>query len=614
MSIFRRPILGGRSTVGTAVSLGLLVCAACGNSGSGAGLSSGQSGAPNGATGSGGQDTGSTSGGAAGNPGGGEDCVDAPSVSLDDLRGDEELRGANPDPELVAYAFSQSAPPSIDPQLYEVAPTVSIRTTNQWGEDGTLPEDYSIEAIQDLQATGTRVILGLTATVLFESQVEDEAAFRDMVTRDVANQPVAHDEIVPDAYRGNLASPAFRDLVVRNAQTLIDVGADGVFLDEANAGYSGSAWDGNEGFDDYHEADFRRYLCETNPEWTPESFAEAHDTGPDNTLDCNRPACEKSGFSARRYALEHDIFGGGSAFSSAEQALVAAWGTTLNNRCPVVPASFTETYNVIYWADIVRRMRRYAREQYGRELLITSNGLFPFVDFQSVGLYNWNQDGPNGSQVDYVPTDSEGRLDATRSLSDVFARLREHSVALAGPVPVVLFVDWPTDMMSAYYGFSLQEKQTYFRIYGAEAYASGLRFAWHLRTSMSNDPTAEESGMLDWFAAEAEFYRAHSELFVGAMPWEAAVALETEHVVALVTELADGRHVVHLINHAYDPEAGLQTQGPLTITVETAAESAQATVVSPDSPDPATVPLESEAGSTIFQLPTLTSYAAIVIE
>lgn len=512
--------------------------------------------------------------------------------------------------ELPVYVFSQSGPSSIDAQLFQVGEAVSLRTTGQWGVDGTRVEDYDQDAIEQLRATGSRVVLGLTASVVFASQYETEAEFLDVVSRDAANEPVKHVEIVPDAYRGNMANPRFRDLIVQNAKTLIDVGADGVFFDEANAGYGGAAFDGNEGFDDYHEADFRTYLCTKYPGLTTTDFIARFGGDADNVLDCAVSNCVGTGFSLRRYIQASGL----SAAAVAETALMAEWGASIGNRINPSPTSFLQTYEVGYWADVVNRVRRYARDTYQKEVSITSNGLFPFVDFQSVGLYPWNADGPDGDVTDfvqYVPTTSDGKLDARVSLLDAFARLREHSRALAGDVPVVLFVDWPTDMMSAYYDFSLEEKQDYFRIYGAEAYAAGLRFAWHLKTSMPDDPTAEDSGMLDWFTAEAEFYRRNAALYASAQPSDVIASTTATDVSLITTQLADGRLMVHVINHAY--AAGLTPRSGVQVSVNTAATDASATTVSPEATDEVAVELTVDGTSTSFEVPTFASYLAVVL-
>ena len=84
---------------------------------------------------------------------------------------------------------------------------------------------------------------------------------------------------------------------------------------------------------------------------------------------------------------------------------------------------------------------------------LTSNGVWPLVDFQSVGLYGGNQDDDGELEAEYVPvvagsTTSAAHLDGTRILQRPFRNLKARSEALAPGVPVVLFIDWPTNFMS----------------------------------------------------------------------------------------------------------------------------------------------------------------------
>ena len=54
--------------------------------------------------------------------------------------------------------------------------------------------------------------------------------------------------------------------------------------------------------------------------------------------------------------------------------------------------------------ELVVGLRWYALRTAHRKILITSNGLFPDVDFNSVGMYPWNPDEqtPDYRGADYV--------------------------------------------------------------------------------------------------------------------------------------------------------------------------------------------------------------------
>jgi citrate synthase len=107
--------------------------------------------------------------------------------------------------------------------------------------------------------------------------------------------------------------------------------------------------------------------------------------------------------------------------------------------------SFTATYLRKYWKSMVDELRRYAK----RPILISSNGLLPYVDFNSVGMYPWNPDEqtPDYRGADYVPV-VDGHLNGAKSLQANFRYLRNTSREIAGNVPVAVFIDWPNDMMT----------------------------------------------------------------------------------------------------------------------------------------------------------------------
>jgi len=96
-------------------------------------------------------------------------------------------------------------------------------------------------------------------------------------------------------------------------------------------------------------------------------------------------------------------------------------------------------------------LRNYARQKYKKEIYITANGVFPFVDFQMIGLWGGNPDGPGGSSVNYCPHTAAGHLDGTQSLLAAFMAMKQRSARIDGRVvPVAAFIDWPTDVMTAY--------------------------------------------------------------------------------------------------------------------------------------------------------------------
>jgi hypothetical protein len=177
-------------------------------------------------------------------------------------------------------------------------------------------------------------------------------------------------------------------------------------------------------------------------------------------------------------------------------------------------------------------LRQHARKSAGRQILITSNGLFPFVDFNSVGMYPFNPDEKTSDSrgADYVPV-IKGHLNGAKSLLDNFRYLKNQNMQIAGDVPVVVFIDWPTDMMSDYLALPLAEKKDYWQIFGAEAYASGIYPAFHLKDTVGS-PTASKQGMLDFFVEYSRFFKENRRLFRNSVQIENTVKVEAGNIVS----------------------------------------------------------------------------------
>ncbi len=279
--------------------------------------------------------------------------------------------------------------------------------------------DFSAPYVADCHAAGTRLVGGTTATALFPDEVSNPqfppVAFDDLATRDASGAPVVHSQILPNMHRGSLAHPAYRDYLVRLCETQIDLGIDGLFFDEINADYQGATYDNNEGFDAAHLADFNAYLLWRFPGADYQSmFAMA----------ARQPA--EIGRARRRpeEQLRLPALSGQSrlvrrAVRGREPAGCHLGAQRRQSPRPQAP-NFVDTAEPYrYWGDIARRLRSYAQQKLGRPVVLTANGVWPLVDFQSVGLYEYNQDGDGGAQADYVPVtagpDGHGRAAGRRT-------------------------------------------------------------------------------------------------------------------------------------------------------------------------------------------------------
>jgi hypothetical protein len=526
--------------------------------------------------------------------------------------------GAAPVPldDVTVYAFSQTNGEE-DPQVAVLAPDMNIRAWQRWDRIGAT-SDFSAPYVADAHAAGTRLVGGTTATALFPDEVANPqfppVPFDDLTTRDASGAPVVHSQILPDMHRGSLAHPAYRDYLVRLCESQIDLGIDGLFFDEINADYQGATYDNNEGFDAAHLADFNAYLLWRFP---GADYQSMFAMSADNLLRSDVPAGDlKNNFNYQRYLVSH---GWSGAPFAAANPLAAIWGRSAGNRpVPQAPNFVDSAEPYRYWGDIARRLRSYAQQKLGRPVVLTANGVWPLVDFQSVGLYEYNQDGDGGIQADYVPvtagaTGTSAQLDGARSLQRPFLNLKARSAALAPGAPVVLFIDWPTDFLAYLLHMPATQQQDYWRIYPAEAYANGLFFAFFLRDTVS-DPTATQLGWMPLFQSLTKFYRDHRDLYHGvvASSVAATTSLSTPLMIAVSDQASPRRRLVHLVNHDYD--GGLKEHDGFTVTVPLPAPPATVTLASPDLG--ADMPLAAPpyaAGNVTVTVPSLAAYDIVEI-
>jgi len=511
---------------------------------------------------------------------------------------------------VTVFAFSQVATSASDPQVTQLAPDMSIRSWQRWDRGGVAPTDYDFAYVTACQARGVRFIGGTTATALFQDEFTDASELQAILTRDASGAVVSHDSIVPGMRRGSLADPDYRAYLVNIGKIQIDGGVDGIFFDEVNGDYDGATGDyGDEGFDDHHLADFNGYLLWRYP---GADVASMFGMAPDNVLRADLPAGDLTGnFNYRTYLASH---GWAASPFAAANPLAAVWGRTLANRPAPSPTTFVDTAEPYrYWQQMVSELRAYAQQTYHRSLFITSNGVWPFVDFQSVGLYDYNEDDDGGAQANYVPVVSaaDPHLDGTQSLQRPFLNLAARSAALAPGAPVVLFIDWPTTFSQYYLGFTAQERMDYWRLYAAEAYANGLFFAFFLMDTVG-DPSATTLGLMPFFTGLAGFYRAHAGLYHGVT--RSAVKVTTSLPTAMVAvsdQASPHRLLVHLVNHAY--AGGIVAQSNVAVSIAAAAAPAGVTLASPDAAQDVALPFTYAGGQIAVTVPALDAYAIVVV-
>jgi hypothetical protein len=519
--------------------------------------------------------------------------------------------------DVTVYAFSQSGDNESDPQLITLAPDMSIRTFSRWDTYGTRASDYDFGYVASAHAAGVKFIGGTTATVLFEDEFPNPefpaTTSSDLAARDATGAVVTHPSSPTSFHRGSLANPVYRDYLIRIGQLQIDGGVDGLFFDELNQDYQGANYDGNEGFDAYHLADFNAYLLWRFP---GADYGSMFGMTPENLLKADVPPGDLTdNFDYQKYLANKGW--GTSPFASANP-LAAIWGETVGNRPKPGANDFVDNAEPYrYWGQIAGALRAYAQQKYGRSIYLTSNGVWPLVDFQSVGLYEFNQDADGGAEAEYVPvtsgsTTSAAHLDGTRSLQRPFLNLKTRSAALAPGAPIVLFIDWPTNFMSYYLHMPQSEQQDYWRIYAAEAYANGLTYAFFLLDTVG-DPSATQLGLMPLFQSLTAFYRGHAGLYHGATASTAAVttSLTTPVMIAVSDQVQPRRRLVHLVNHDYS--GALVEHDGVTVSVPLASAPTSVTLASPDAATDTTLTPTYANGAVTVTLPSLAAYDVVAI-
>ena len=367
----------------------------------------------------------------------------------------------------------------------------------------------------------------------------------------------------------------------------IDLGVDGLQFVGLDDDLDGFQYDGNEGYDDYRLADFNSYLLAKYP--TETDFAAHFSMTPPNVLQrALAPGDLAENFNYRTYL--HDL-GVSDAPSSPSNLLAGEWGTATAGRSATDPASFLETAGAyVYWRQIVDELHAYAQAR-GRDVFINATGVYPFVDFQAVGLYDNPIDAPNGGTATYVPLTSDGHLDGTAPLAPAFAGIKARAGVLSPGAPIVVFLDgdWPQ-----YDSLTAGELQDYWRLYTAEAYASGLFFAFDLYDPGDPQHTATEAGLMPLYQTLAAFYRAHAVLYSGVAP--SAIDPPTlADATVLVADQPDpanasqvSRRFVHVVNHQY--QGGIVTRTDVPLTISSSAAPTAVTLASPDQTNDAPLP------------------------
>ncbi|MGP0018227.1 MAG: hypothetical protein ACLPHP_06640 [Candidatus Sulfotelmatobacter sp.] len=514
---------------------------------------------------------------------------------------------------LTVFGFSQESQNlPADPQVLEMQANIVPRAWQRWDVYGTQSSQYNWSYPAQAQAAGITFIGGSTATVLFPDEFPVAAQFNSVVSCNAQGQPVVHAPL--NYYRGSMASPAYRNYIIGIGELQIDGGVDGLFFDEADESYEGATYgNGNEGFDDADVADFGGFLCAKYSNLSAAQWQTQFGVMAADKLNCSTSSDQWGRtFNYRGYLARN---GWQTDPLNSSNPLAAEWGSMQGGHPEPENGTFTGTYtSLVYWQNIVVTLRNYARQKYGKEIYITANGVFPFVDFQMNGLWDGNPDGPGGTSADYCPVTASGDLDGTQSLLAAFLSIKQRSARIDGRVvPVAAFIDWPTGVMTRYLSLPSSEQSDYWRMYVPEALAATVYLNMHLLDTIG-DPTATQLGLMPLFEQTAAFYEmpAHAALYHGTQDLPGAVTVSVPNISTNLTQLSDGRTVAHLINHNYSQ--GFQEQDGVGVAFPLAQAPTTVTLVSPDYSADTEVPFTYSGGLAQVVVPKLIAYVAVVAQ
>lgn len=522
--------------------------------------------------------------------------------------------------DCTVFAFGQTNLLDDSQQVYVLKPDINVRSVNKWGLSGKYPADYNFNVIRKYHYLGILFTGGIT-TAIQKQEFKDDKEFMDMATRDANGELVSWSQFIgPDMYRGALANPKYRAYLIETCKILIDAGADAIHFDEPNSSYLGGPaknWSGNEGFDDYSISDFNRYLMEKYPDYTDADWKSKFNMTDDNIIKRDAAADDLSkNFNYRKYLQKHGWTGskwGVDTVFEAANPLAKEWGKQTGNR-EYQDGTFTSTYIKKYLGEIFGAARAYAEEKHGKKLLVTTNGIAPGVDFNSLGIYLPNPDNePNDWKgLTYVPI-KDNRLLGSVAEMDNYKKMYGRSRETSGDVPLVFFLDFPNEVINGYYGLLQEQKKDFWRIYAAEAYAAGCYYAFHLSTPMDGEPTAQESGVLDFFKDYAKFYRDNSQYYHGNAYADNAAKVENKKVsFNLMKQEKQGRMNLHVINHNYTDK--IIPQKDIKAEIEMKERPKKAYMISPDFEGEKDVDFTYEDGRANFRINSLEYYDVIVFE
>lgn len=464
------------------------------------------------------------------------------------LRRSEPVRDIN---DAIIYTMGENALSDYGVSLArKVGTDVVVRGWFKWAQAPDVGKWQHIPP--EMHKIGALFGGGITCSALYDTEngITREQLL-DMATRNPAGELVdAWDE--PGVRHGSLSSAAYRDYLFRWCREQIDAGVDYLFMDEITAALSRS-----EGFDDHSLGAFRCYLIEVCPQTQGRALDDKRWQDDfafqlDDKAIC--PTGKMDSFDYRAYLR-------------GKQLLADPHVAT--NRLSPLWWQFRQWRDDWVWRELAERIRAYAREQ-GRTVLISGNGIAPYVDLQVLGVWGrWTTD--------------EGHISLAENQLPYWRGLVTRGQAVAGKrVPVVLFHDWGFgDPPFPWLAVAPSERELWMRTRGAEIYAAGGFFAFPVLGPFNDD--AARDGTLPEIVRQTTFYRKYADLYLKSQ-W---LGCETLQADGAPLSLAAWWHperqavVLHVINRD-TAEGALKPRTQVTLSLPLSEAPRAVTVISPD--------------------------------
>ena len=169
---------------------------------------------------------------------------------------------------------------------------------------------------------------------------------------------------------------------------------------------------------------------------------------------------------------------------SDEDRLAKEWGRTTPGLPAVGATTFVDTAEPYrYWREIVTEMRRIAHDTGRDRFYISANGMFPFVDFVSAGVYDSPEIAQNLFSLTKVTDgDTPYRMDGKQvGEGQPGPDAPPGRAGRAGGAGCRL----PGRHVAGVPRSAVEQRRDFWRLYAAEAYANGLYFAFLLKAPKS---------------------------------------------------------------------------------------------------------------------------------